>query len=319
MLVLPTPPLPVYRRIRVIAVHDGAMAEPAPRAERTDVELLDAGEGRRLERFGPVVVDRPAPVALAWRRDQAAWRDVDLRFDPEDGLVGRGPGDDAAPAPMPWPVEIAGLTMELRPRRRAASGCTRSTSRTSPWLEEQVGERLRGRRRAAGERAEPVRAHRARDPRGGPRGSGGRARRRCPDGDRLGAPERRAVRPRRPARFAGSSTTRRRSSLARRAAGRRYDGIVLDPPSFGHAGRRRWRLEDELPDLLTACAAVARGRRLRAPDRAHDRPRWRRASRAWSARRSPPAPPGSRARPSTLVATSGARLELGWSVRVDAR
>jgi 23S rRNA (cytosine1962-C5)-methyltransferase len=39
--------------------------------------------------------------------------------------------------------------------------------------------------------------------------------------------------------------------------GRRYAGIVLDPPSYGHAaGGRRWQLEDDLDDLLVACAAV---------------------------------------------------------------
>lgn len=39
--------------------------------------------------------------------------------------------------------------------------------------------------------------------------------------------------------------------------GRRYDGIVLDPPSYGHGpGGRRWLLEDQLPVLLRACAGL---------------------------------------------------------------
>jgi 23S rRNA (cytosine1962-C5)-methyltransferase len=39
--------------------------------------------------------------------------------------------------------------------------------------------------------------------------------------------------------------------------GRRYDGVVLDPPSYGHdAGGRAWRLEDDLAPLLDRCAEL---------------------------------------------------------------
>ena len=38
---------------------------------------------------------------------------------------------------------------------------------------------------------------------------------------------------------------------------RRYAGVVLDPPSFGHGpGGRPWQLETGLAELLEACAAV---------------------------------------------------------------
>ena len=45
--------------------------------------------------------------------------------------------------------------------------------------------------------------------------------------------------------------------MTRREArrGRRYDGVILDPPSFGHGpGGARWELGAALPDLLEACA-----------------------------------------------------------------
>jgi 23S rRNA (cytosine1962-C5)-methyltransferase len=39
--------------------------------------------------------------------------------------------------------------------------------------------------------------------------------------------------------------------------GRRYDGVVLDPPSYGHgAGGRPWRLEERLAAVLAACAGA---------------------------------------------------------------
>ncbi len=41
--------------------------------------------------------------------------------------------------------------------------------------------------------------------------------------------------------------------------GRRYDGIVLDPPTYGHGGHgggRVWRIEEDLAPLLATCAAL---------------------------------------------------------------
>jgi 23S rRNA (cytosine1962-C5)-methyltransferase len=303
--------------IRVIAVHDGAMAKPAPRAERTDVELLDAGEGRRLERFGPLIVDRPAPVALAWRRDQAAWRDVDLRFDVEEGWSAGDPGEEGAPASMPWPVQIAELTMELRATSSGGVGLYPEHVANLPWLEEQVGARLR----ATGEPPASVLnlfAHT-----GLLTLAAARARTTVAHVD---AARTAIAWARRNAELSGLADRPVRwlvddaaSFVAREARrGRRYDGIVLDPPSFGHAGKRRWRLEDELPDLLTACAAVLADDGfllLTAHTTGLDGPSLE--SMVHGAFPSPGARVTST--PLDLVATSGARLELGWSVRVDAR
>jgi 23S rRNA (cytosine1962-C5)-methyltransferase len=45
--------------------------------------------------------------------------------------------------------------------------------------------------------------------------------------------------------------------------GRRYDGIILDPPKFGRGPNgETWRLETQLDDLLAACATLLR----RTPD-----------------------------------------------------
>ena len=45
-------------------------------------ELLDFGAGRKLERFGPYVLDRPSPPAerVARRRPQL-WADASARYD----------------------------------------------------------------------------------------------------------------------------------------------------------------------------------------------------------------------------------------------
>ncbi|MCJ7710442.1 MAG: class I SAM-dependent methyltransferase, partial [Chloroflexi bacterium] len=43
--------------------------------------------------------------------------------------------------------------------------------------------------------------------------------------------------------------------LRERRRGRHYDGVILDPPSYGH-GTGTWRIDDHLPALLADLAAL---------------------------------------------------------------
>ena len=85
--------------------------------------LLDVGGGARLERFGERVTDRPLPVALGTRRDPEAWQRADLRFDRDGGWSGE------PEARTPWPIEIDGVTLELRPTEAGQVGLFPSTQR----------------------------------------------------------------------------------------------------------------------------------------------------------------------------------------------
>ncbi|MDR3234646.1 MAG: class I SAM-dependent methyltransferase [Planctomycetaceae bacterium] len=46
-----------------------------------DYELIDFGNGRRLERFGTLVLDRPCPAADNRQRKPVLWHKADARFD----------------------------------------------------------------------------------------------------------------------------------------------------------------------------------------------------------------------------------------------
>jgi 23S rRNA (cytosine1962-C5)-methyltransferase len=300
--------------IRVIAVHDGAMSSAPRRAERIDVELLDAGEGRRLERFGSKIVDRPAPTATAWLRDRAAWRSADLRFDPDAGWSTGGPDGNAIAAPAPWPVEIAGLAMELRPTASGGLGIYPEHVANLAWLEARIEDRLAaatgslrpailnlfahtGLVTLAAARAGAEVAHVD-----GARTAIAWARR---NAELSGLADR-------PVRWLVDDAAAFVDREARRQ--RRYDGIVLDPPSFGHAKGRRWRLEDELPGLLMACARILGNDGfvlLTAHTTGLDGAALAdlaRAAFSSSAKVSEDA--------LELTATSGARLALGWTVRI---
>ena len=198
----------------------------------------------------------PTPAALADRRAPDRWADADLRFDRDGGWTARPRRRRATAGRSSSTVS----TLELRPTEAgqvglfpehaatAAAGCANASPR---------------RRRTDPTRPQPVRLHRAGDARAGAGRRRGRARRRVPAVRRLGAPQRRAATASPTARSAGSSTTPATFAARELRRGRRYDGIVLDPPTYGHGtvGRRRWRLERRPPD-----PARRRAPRSLAPD-----------------------------------------------------
>jgi 23S rRNA (cytosine1962-C5)-methyltransferase len=216
-----------------------------------DLELLDCGGGRRLERFGEVLVDRPAPGATdAPRLDPAEWRRARLRW----CRVGWTPGA----AREPWTVRVEGLVLECRPAAGGQVGVFPEHALTWGWL--------RGAVRAAADRL------------GRPPEvlslfayTGGATLACALAGARVAHLD--ASRPavawaRRNAELSG--LTERpvrwlvddvRAFVRReRRRGRRYDGVVLDPPSYGHGtggqGARAWRIEADLPALLDDLAAL---------------------------------------------------------------
>jgi 23S rRNA (cytosine1962-C5)-methyltransferase len=267
-------------------------------------ELLDAGDGRRLERFGQRVVDRPAPAASELPRRPDAWPEADLRFDRVGGWESRG-------APVePWTVETDGLTLELRPTEAGQVGWFPEHAALWPWLRGAIADRpgaevlhLFGYTGAttlllAGEGARVTHVDASRP-------AVAWARRNAELSRLADAPVRWIV--------DDAETFLRRE--ARR--GRRYEGIVLDPPSYGHGPRgARWEFESGIGPLLEVCLAVAELRAfvvLTAHTPGWDGPRLceavERTTRTRTARLD-----GGDLR---LEARSGALLSLGAFVRVE--
>ena len=203
--------------------------------------LLDAGAGRRLERFGDRVVDRPAPGATDPRRQPDTWPAADLRFDRHTGWSGA----DLSP----WGVALEGLRLEARPTEAGQVGIFPEHTASWPWL----ADRLRDHPGAdvlhlfaytgattlalarCGARTTHVDASRP---------AVAWARRNAELSDLAHAPVRWIV-------------DDARTFAAREARrGRRYAGILLDPPAWGHGAGRAWRLEDDLAGLLAACAGL---------------------------------------------------------------
>jgi 23S rRNA (cytosine1962-C5)-methyltransferase len=218
-----------------------------------DYELIDSGQGRKLERFGPVTLDRPETNAL-WSRHLPAdrWREADARFElGADG--GAGEWHLNRPVPERWEMRYQALGLRFyaacRPFRH--TGVFPEQAAHWTWLVEQL--------RAARARARVLVLF-------GYTGLTTLALAR-------GGAEVVHVDASRPA-MAWARDNAAASNLADRPIrwllddaiafvrrehrrGNRYDGIVMDPPAFGRGPKGEiWRFNSSLPLLLEGCADI---------------------------------------------------------------
>ena len=213
------------------------------------IALEDFGDAARLERFGDRLVDRPHAGGLGARRTPDRWLAADLRFDRDVGWTG-------PLKPTPWTVDADGLAMELRPTDAGQVGLFPEHIEMLPWLRRRIAERVAERPTEAPAvlhlfaytgLASLAMAHAgaAVTHVDAARPSVTWARHNAGLAGLADAPIRWIVDDVR-------AFTERESRR-----GRRYAGLVLDPPSYGHgSGGRAWRLETDLEPLLAACRGI---------------------------------------------------------------
>ncbi len=213
--------------------------------------LLDAGDGRRLERFGAVTLDRPAPAANGFpRRLPEAWGSAAARYERDIGEVGGRWVPDGV-LREPWTTAIGGLPMELRATPAGQVGIFPEHAAVAAWAAEEAAAVARAHGRPAsvlnlfaytglvslalaraGARVAHVDASRP---------AVAWARR---NAVLAGLADR-------PIRWLVEDAARFVAREARRE--QRYDGVILDPPTYGHGpGGGAWRLAEDLEPLLAA-------------------------------------------------------------------
>jgi 23S rRNA (cytosine1962-C5)-methyltransferase len=215
-----------------------------------DYELVDTGGGARLERFGAHVVVRTHPAAMGEPRAPDRWQEADLRYDRDRGWS--GPGLDEARSG--WRVRLADLTFEARPTDAGQLGLFPEHAGMLPWLRRRVSDTptasvlnlfgYTGLVTLDMARAGAAVAHVD-----AARPTVAWARRNAALNDLEDRPIRWLV-------------DDARAFVAREIRrDRRYDGVVLDPPTYGHGtSGKAWRLEHDLDPLLADI------RRLLTPD-----------------------------------------------------
>jgi 23S rRNA (cytosine1962-C5)-methyltransferase len=218
-------------------------------------ELIDFGLGRRLEGFGGLVLDRPAPaVEGAARARPDAWPAADARFEKTGGESGAW--SCRRELPETWTARLGALEFELRRTPLGQVGLFPEQAENWAWIAETV--------RAA---AEPPRVLNLFAYTGGSTLSAAAAGAEVVHVDAaknvVAWARRNAERnglADRPVRWIVEESLKFCKRELRR--GSRYDAVILDPPSYGHGPRGEvWRLSKHLERLLEICAALTAGRR----------------------------------------------------------
>ena len=216
-------------------------------------QLLDFGRGRKLERFGQVILDRPCPAAdgvqnLALSKPEVALRAA-ARFDRH--TADQGEWRIHKPLPENWRITHGSICLELRPTPFGHVGVFPEQAANWDWIAERVqkaARRLRvlnlfaytggGTLAAAAAGAEVTHVDAAAS-------TVAWARRNAELSGLSAAPIRWIVED--ALKFA-------RRELKR---GNRYDAVILDPPTYGHGPKGEpWKLSEHLMPLLACCGKL---------------------------------------------------------------
>jgi 23S rRNA (cytosine1962-C5)-methyltransferase len=222
-----------------------------PSLDWEDYELLDSGEGEKLERYGAYRLVRPEPEAV-WRRmlPQKEWVAADAVFRPSSEELG-GHWDMLQKVPDSWTMDYKGLRFQIQLGPSRHVGVFPEQACQWDWVSEHIQAAGRPLRvlnlfgytglaslaaAQAGAQVTHVDASRkvitwARQ------------------NQALSALEDR------PIRWIVDDALKFVQREARRDA--RYDGLILDPPKFGRGPKGEvWEFYRLIPELLAACRQV---------------------------------------------------------------
>lgn len=213
-----------------------------------DFALLDSGHGRKLEQYGPHRFIRPEPQAM-WTPRLAEWQ-ADAEFVPGSDEDGGGRWMFDRPVPRDgWQLawNDVRFTASCTPFRHL--GFFPDMAPVWDWM----GEQLEGRTEA-----QTMNLF-------GYTGVGTLALSEYGPVTHVDASKKSVAQARANAQLSGMSERPVRWMIDDAAKftarevrrGRRYDGIILDPPKFGRGPEGEvWRLEESLPGLVADCAKL---------------------------------------------------------------
>ena len=105
-----------------------------------DYELLDSGNGHKLERFGSVILSRPCAQAVWQPRLPELWDSANASFDRKEGLNWHGRDR----LPEEWVVTVRGVRMRLSTTDFGHLGIFPETLDMWEWIAGRVQEAAQG-------------------------------------------------------------------------------------------------------------------------------------------------------------------------------
>jgi 23S rRNA (cytosine1962-C5)-methyltransferase len=224
------------------------------KTEKTaDYELLDSGDGEKLERYGKIITRRPDPQAL-WNKNlpNSEWKKANARFS-RDSKNAKWEFDQNVPPK--WKINFAELSFIIRPTSFKHTGLFPEQASNWKWIEQKIHSARRSENNpvsvinlfgytggatlvAAKTGANVCHVD-------GSRVAVSWARENAEASNLENAPIRWIV-------------DDARAFLKREIKrGKRYDGIIIDPPAFGHgADGSLWKIEDDFLPFLSLCKEI---------------------------------------------------------------
>ncbi|OGH88091.1 MAG: SAM-dependent methyltransferase [Candidatus Magasanikbacteria bacterium RIFOXYC2_FULL_42_28] len=214
-----------------------------------DYELIDSGDGEKLERFGEYLLRRPDPQAL-WPKNlpERDWQNAHASFR-RDGLKGDWiikPG-----VPERWPIKLASLSFWIHPSSFKHTGLFPEQAPNWEWLQKII--------KGAGR---PISVLNLFGYTGGASLAAASAGASVchVDGSKVAIKWGRdnaelSGLAQKPIRWILDDAAKFVMRELKR--GNKYDGIILDPPAFGHGPNKElWKIEDSLLPLLRDCRQI---------------------------------------------------------------
>ena len=233
-----------------------------PPSDWTDYELLDSGDGSKLERFGQYVMMRPEPKAL-WHKSMsdAQWRSAaHFEFKPGAGFAKAGKEDSGSwvnlrKAPDQWVISYPQVGIKLRLGLTAFKHVGVFPEQATNWDYIYANTREIAQQTGARPKVLNLFAY-----------TGGASLAACRAGaevTHLDSVKQVVTWARGNMELSGLDGIRwmveDALKFAKRAQrrGTLYNGIILDPPAYGRGpDGERWTLEESLFDILQCCASI---------------------------------------------------------------
>jgi 23S rRNA (cytosine1962-C5)-methyltransferase len=216
-----------------------------------EYELLDSGDGEKLERYGEVVVARPDPQSL-WNKNlsESEWEQADAYFTRDSRDANWSVRRDL---PDRWPVALAGLKFWIKLSAFKHTGIFPEQVGNWNWIREKIDQ---------AKRVEPVRVLNLFGYTGGASLAAAQAGAEVVhvDGSKsaIGWARDNATLSNlseKPIRWILDDAQKFVAREIKR--GKKYDGIIMDPPAFGHGAEGEvWKIEEDLLPLLDSCTQI---------------------------------------------------------------
>ena len=220
-------------------------------------KLVDSGNGRKLERFGPYLLSRPCSQAV-WKPQlsENEWELADASFSREQ----ENKWTWKRPLPSNWEIEAAGIRFKISPTDFGHLGIFPEQLPFWEWIQETIKARATDHFKP---RVLNLFAYSGGSTLAVAKGGGAVCHLDASKGMVTWARENAALNRLEHAPIRWIVEDVKKFLLRERKRGSRYEGIILDPPTFGRGAKGEiFKIEEEIVDLLQDCRDLLSDRPL---------------------------------------------------------